>query len=377
MKEYKGWNTLLKVEDALRELQSKNILLVTGRSSYINGGAKTIMDKILIPYTLTHLPLFTELPNFEIIAQGITLAREKKIDTVIAIGGGNALDTAKSIAALAPQETNEYDKILTKKIAMKKPSLAKILVPTTAGTGSEATHFAVVYIGKEKYSLAHPSVLPEYAIVDPSLTLSLTPHITACTGMDALAQAIEAFWSVSSTEESKKYSREAIQLILPAIKDAVIHGYKNTREAMMYGSNLAGKAINIARTTAPHAVSYPITSYFSIPHGHAVGLTLPSFIAYNALVEDNDLQDKRGIHYVQNMFCELLEMLGCKNAAEAKIMMDSIMEKISLPTTLTACAIQEKDIPLILDHGFNPERIINNPRKISRKQLQTILQERL
>jgi len=377
MKEYIGWNTLQELGKIFVEQGSKRILLVTGKTSYKQSGAEAIVAPLFSGYDVTYFTLSEKLPTLETISKGVRIAQEKNIDTILAIGGGNALDTAKSIALLAMQSTTDYQGIIAKKVPITKPALAHILVPTTAGTGSEATHFAVVYISKEKYSLAHPSVLPEYAIVDPALTVSLPAYETAHTGMDALAQAIEAFWSVNSTEESKKYSREAIRLILPAIKDAVTRGYKDTREAMMYGAHLAGKAINIAKTTAPHAVSYPITSYFSIPHGHAVGLTLPSFIAYNALVEDNDLQDKRGIHYVQNMFCELLEMLGCKNAAEAKIMMDSIMEKISLPTTLTACAIQEKDIPLILDHGFNPERIINNPRKISRKQLQTILQERL
>ncbi len=372
MKEYLGWNTLSNIEDALRELGSKNILLVTGRSSYAACGAKAILDSILMSYTVTHFPVFTELPNLETITQGIECAREKKIDTVIGLGGGNALDTAKSIALLAPQETNDYAEIITKNSPVTKSALAKILIPTTAGTGSEATHFAVVYINKEKYSLAHPSALPEYAIIDPSLTLSLSPYVTACTGMDALAQAIEAFWSVNSTEESKRYSREAIRLILPTIAEVVIYGYKDAREAMLYGSHLAGKAINIARTTAPHALSYPFTAHYGIPHGHAVGLTLPAFMGYNGLCDR--IVDKRGENYVCSMLLELYGLLGAQTAEDAKKKIEHLMDAIQLQRRLSSWGITSENLAVLLQ-GVNEERLANNPCTIMRKDAEKILKE--
>lgn len=369
MKTYIGWNTLQKIEDALRELGSKNILLVTGRSSYATCGAKTTLDKILIPYVVTNFSIFTELPNLETITQGIGIAREKKIDTVIGLGGGNALDTAKSIAVLAPQETNDYAGIITKKAAIIQPTLPKILIPTTAGTGSEATHFAVVYIDKEKHSLAHASALPEYAIVDPSLTLSLTPYITAHTGMDALAQAIEAFWSVNSIEESKKYSREAIKRILPALELAVKNDTQ-AREAMLYGAHLAGKAINITKTTAPHALSYSLTVQYGIPHGHAVGLTLPSFMEYNS--QYRMVMDKRGIDYVRNTFLEIYDLLRVQTAEEAKEKIEKLMDAIHLQKRLSYWGITQEKIPFLLQ-SINEERLANNPCKVTSEDAERLL----
>jgi alcohol dehydrogenase class IV len=154
-----------------------------------------------------------------------------------------------------------------------------IAIPTTSGTGTEATCFAVVYIDKTKYSLKHSSILPDYTIIDPTLTHAMPPLVTAATGMDALAQAIESYWGVKSTHESQAYAREAITLTLAYLK-AACQNEVEARDAMSRAANLAGKAINLTETTACHAVSYPITSYFNVPHGHAVALTLASMFGY-------------------------------------------------------------------------------------------------
>src|SRR5207248_4789041 len=126
-----------------------------------------------------------------------------------------------------------------------------------------------------KYSVCHEFLLPDIAIVDPILTHKMSPRLTAITGMDALSQAIESYWSIHSTEESKGYAREAIRIIVDQLPKAVNEPTNDSRLAMARASHLAGKAINVTRTTAPHALSYALTSRFGVPHGQAVSLTLP------------------------------------------------------------------------------------------------------
>ena len=167
--------------------------------------------------------------------------------------------------------------LATNKAEISSPGKKLIAIPTTSGSGSEATHFAVVYVGGEKFSVAHPIyMLPNVVVLNPSLTYSMDSYQTALSGVDAFAQAMESYWSVNSTEESKKYSIEALELIIEHLPLAVNYN-DNSRDIMLHAANLAGKAINIAKTSGAHAISYVLTSKFNIPHGQAVALTLPAW----------------------------------------------------------------------------------------------------
>ena len=370
--EYIGQGKLSKIKDILKEIGSKSIMLVTGSSSYTRSGARDILDPILSGYNVTYFPVKRQIPTLETIIEGIRLARKDLVDTVIGLGGGNPLDTAKCIAVLSTQQIYDYGEAIMEKRAIKEKTLPKILIPTTAGSGSEATSFAVVYIDKEKYSFDNEKVLPEYVILDSNLSTTLPSYVTAYTGFDALAQAIESLWSVKSTKESKIYSREAIPLILSSIKKAMEND-NDSRRTMLYASNLAGKAINITRTTAPHSVSYPLTSYFDVPHGHAVALTFPSFVLYNAAGDETTMQDPRGSSYVNETLEELYSILGVKTARDAKKFFENIMDSIKLERKLSKFGIKNEDISRILDRGFNPERVLNNPRALDRNNLLLIL----
>jgi len=258
---------------------------------------------------------------------------------MIAIGGGSVIDMAKLIRA-----------------EVLKPLIA---IPTTAGSGSEATHFAVVYVKKIKHSLTF--IPPEISIVDPQFTLNLPKPIAASSGIDALSQAIESYWSVNSTEKSKQYSKEAI-LILKDLDRLIDNPTKHSRLAMAKAANLAGKAINITKTTAPHAISYPITSYFNIPHGHAVGLTLGDILVYNS----------KGNNKVKKTISEICNILGVEDAISAKEKIIRMMNTMGLETDTYKLEITtEKDIKLILDN-INLERLKNNPRKITQKYLNNL-----
>ena len=330
--------------------------------------------KFFVFWTFTAFSDFETNPKLKDIKKGISIFKKAKPNVVIAVGGGSVIDVAKAINALATNKSDPADYI-TGKEKITKPGKPLIAIPTTSGSGSEATHFAVVYIGKTKYSLAHEYILPNYALIDPQLTLTLPPQITASSGLDALGQAIEAYWSVNSTPVSKRYSSAALKIILPNLVKAVRAPTSRSRMAMSQASHLAGKAINLAKTTACHAISYPITAYFGVPHGHAVGLTLSSLLKYNAGISQNDTLDKRGVVYVKKAIKDLAKLIVGKNdVAEAATTIDGILTGVGLETRLSRLNIKtDQDIELIIKNGFNPDRVKNNPRLLTKEALRKIL----
>jgi len=188
--------------------------------------------------------------------------------------------------------------------------------------------------------------------------------------MDALSQAIESYWCIDSTEESKDYARKAIKLIMGNLIDAVDNPTRESREAMAEASFLAGKAINISRTTACHAIAYPITSYFGVPHGHAVALTLAQMLVYNSKVTEKDILDKRGINYVHETLKEIAGLIGADDIQDANKRITSLMEEIGLKTRLSEIGVKtDEDIEIIIKNGFNPQRVNNNPRLLTEETL--------
>lgn len=368
-----GVNSIRFLPGILARLGAKNIFLVTGKKSYTTSGAQQwVGDHLAGKANITHLQDFETSPKIDGIQRGIALMEEHPPDVVIAIGGGSVLDTAKIVNALAFQEGEPRAYIVEKRV-MKPIGRPLIAIPTTAGTGSEATSFAVVYIGKAKYSLKHDSILPTYAIVDPQFTLSLPPSITAETGMDALCQAVESYWNIHSNDVSKAYAVRAIELALEHLPVAVTNPTVASRESMSIAANLAGRAINITETTACHAISYPMTSYLGVPHGQAVALTLGEMLDYNSHVTDAGVLDERGVGHVRRTIDELIRLLGAVDVLGAKYRIRSFMKTIGLATTFGELRISEEGLEIIMQHGFNPERVRNNPRVLTQTALRDML----
>jgi alcohol dehydrogenase len=371
-KEFFGKNSIEKLKEILEIETFSKIFLVTGKNSYSISGAKEKINYLLSKFEVIHFTDFENNPKLEDIKKGIKLFKENNCDLTITIGGGSPIDVAKSINILSVNKESPDEYIQSKK-KLKVQGKKVIAIPTTAGSGSESTHFAVIYINKIKYSLSHESMLPNYSIVDPSLTLSLSKYQTACTGMDALSQAIESFWSTKSTEESREYSKEAIKLALESLEGATNSPTKENKENMAKASHLAGKAINISKTTACHSISYPITSHFNVPHGHAVALTLGEMLVLNSKVSDENIQDTRGIDYVKSIIEEINILLGTNSPEESKNKIKELIKNIGLKTKLSELKIN--DIELIIKGGFNPERVKNNPVKLREEELREILRE--
>lgn len=355
------------------ELGGTAAFVVTGKGSYKASGAEALLAAQLSGLRQLRFWDFHNNPRLEDAIRGRDACRAMAADLIIAVGGGSALDMAKLVAAFAAQQDEPLGYVLGDR-TQAATRLPLVAMPTTCGTGSESTQFAVVYVDGTKYSLSHPSMLPTAAIVDPELLIGLPAQVVAASGMDALCQAVEAFWSVHSTEASRRYSQDALALVLAHLETAVLAPNATARDAMSVAANLAGKAINIARTTAAHAVSYPITSYFHVPHGHAAALTLPSFIEFNAAVTADDVQDPRGLAFVQARMAELVGWFGAPDPAGAKARCAGLMATIGLATRLSELGISSgADLDTIVANGFNPQRVKNNPRCLSESGLRSLL----
>ena len=376
MLEYIGYDSIQELKEILKNNNFKKIFLVTGRKSFEQDEIKQVILKLLDGFDYYHFDDFTPNPNIIDIKKGLDIIKQENFDVIVAIGGGSVLDMAKSISIFSKND-EPPEKIIKKEVEITQKGIPLVRIPTTAGSGSEATHFAVVYIGKTKYSLANKKfMMPDFVIVDPQFTLTLPKKITAYTGMDALTQAIESFWNIYSTEESKNYSKKAIELIISNIVKSVHQPTRESRYNMAIAANYAGKAINITKTTACHAISYPMTSYFNVPHGHAVALTLPSMIVFNSEVNQNDVLDPRGVSFVKSKMNRLVSIIGASDFQDAKEKIMYIMKQINLETKLSELGINSsEDIDIIVKNGFTPNRVKNNPRLLTEIQLRKMLEE--
>lgn len=341
---YIGKGSISNLQKILKIHSGKKVFLVTGKSSYEKSGAKEIMESLLKETPYYRFSDFEENPKLEDVKKGIDLFNEEKCELTIAIGGGSVIDISKLINSLSQVGENLVETIKVNKLGQKP--FPFIAIPTTAGTGSEVTHFAVMYIDGEKYSFAHQYILPEYVIVDPQFTYSTPAYLTACTGADALCQAIESMWATGGNKESKEYAERAIKLVWNNLVEAVTNNDKASKDAVSEGAYWAGKAINISKTTASHALSYKMTSLFDVPHGHAVAITLAQVMKANYKSAKDDIH-------------KVLSLLGVSGLDKGVAELLSFWNKIGLSQKLGDFGIKEEDIPLL--SNCNLERLKNNP----------------
>lgn len=296
---------------------------------------------------------FQPNPQYESVVEGVRLFRSENCDAIAAVGGGSAMDVAKCIKLYSNLPgTGEHGRWLNEAVIPNHiPFLA---MPTTAGTGSEATRYAVIYYQGVKQSVTSQSLIPETVLLDPDALKTLPLYQRKATMMDALCHAIESYWSVNSTEESKRYGREAIQGVI-----ANMEGYlKNTKEGnagMMRAAHTAGKAINITQTTAGHAMCYKITSLFKVAHGH--GAILCNRILFPWMVENTHKStDPRGEAYLKKTLEEIGHAMGCRDAWSGAQRLAEIFKSLELEVPAAA-----KEQYQELKNSVNPVRLKNHP----------------
>ena len=357
----RGIGTLSQLSDIRAEFNAKTVMLVTGKASYSASGAKNTVDNVLQDDTIVHFSDFDVNPKIEDAERGVARAIEAGVDLIVGVGGGSVMDMAKLIKAFYthPERSNELAK---GEVAMTDPGIPMVLIPTTAGSGSEATHFAVVYIGFDKYSLASQLLLPDAIILDGLLIKSASPYQMACNGLDALAQAIESAWAAGSTEQSREYSFRAVSLCKQYLKAVLEPGAsEDALQGMMEASNLAGKAINISKTTAAHAWSYAITSHHSVPHGHAVWLTLPRIFEIHATASPEMVTDPRGMKHFQAIMTRLMDIWGIVSPEDSGRHLKSYLQAINIESGMEKLGANTAEKREFLSKQVNIQRMSNNP----------------
>lgn len=348
-----GKDSIRQIENILKKLRTKKYLLVCGRS-YPFLTIKNQIDAITVPHMT--FSQFTLNPSYSDVCKGVSLFNREKCDTIIAIGGGSAIDVAKCIKLYCKIDSsiNYLDQ------EYKDSGVPLIAIPTTAGTGSESTRYAVIYYEGQKQSITHDSIMPNYAILDSSVLKTLPIYQKKCTMLDALCQGIESWWSVNSNEESKVYSRTAVETIIKYMDPYLIDNDEFAAEQIMIAANYSGRAINITQTTAAHAMSYKLTSMYNLPHGYAVAICLPHIWGYMINNLDKCI-DSRGKVYLIKVFHEISYFLGAKNPEDAVNNFYEILEKLQVSKPQVD---NSKDIDT-LSESVNPSRLKNNPVYLS------------
>lgn len=361
--------SIKELPTALSAISAERLFLVLDKGAYEFCGAKSALETCFANKVISIFDRFELNPKIEDVERGIEQYRNFRPDIVIALGGGTAIDLAKLISAFAVQKSASRD-IAVGRASIEDVCKPLIAIPTTAGTGSEATHFAVVYVDGEKYSVANQSLLPTYAVLDWTLTQSLPRNMTAATGLDAFCQAIESIWAVAANEESLTYALEAAQLAFTHLPAATNAPTEVARRAMCRASHLAGRAINITKTTAPHALSYYLTSRHGVPHGMAVACTLTRLLDFNAGVTEDDCCDPRGAQAVRERIGRILGIVGSTGLEEASEAIKKMLSSVGCPSLPDI--IEGDDLSRMVD-SVNVERLMNNPRRASRSQLLRLL----
>lgn len=359
-----GNGTFDTLPDHIRELKASRPLVVLDKNLAGTGfrdRVKELLNKEGFKMTLFDKQVEAE-PRLEVADEGVKVALKGKCDIVVGIGGGSAMDVAKAVAVLAAKNKKAADYLGLNKVS--GPGLPKIMVPTTAGTGSEVT-FTSVFVRqnlKKKEGMNSPYLYPDLALLDPMLTLSLPPVATASTGVDALCHAIESYTSVNASPMSEMFSLEAIQLISSSLRTCVHDGDNlEAREKMLLGSLYAGLGLANAGVGAVHSLSYPLGGKYGVSHGLANTVLLPYVMSFNlpgALEKFTVIAEVMG---------EITDDLPLREAAYLAVeAVQSLIEDCGIYTTLEDLNIPEEDFPELAKLAMTVTRPLeNNPRKVT------------
>ena len=310
--------------------------------------------------------IFTEVennPSFESCQQAIAFGNSRSFDSILAIGGGSVMDTAKVV--MAALGTGLFS--LKDLLSFKEPfphRIPSIFIPTTHGTSSEVTMWATIWNrqNKKKYSLMHSELYPDIAILDGSLTLSLPHDISLSTTLDALSHGFEAIWSKNANPQSTQYAIQAICLLLENI-DGLKQDFGDIqiRRKLLTASNIAGLAFSNTKTAAAHSISYPLTSLFNIPHGIAASMPLLPLIEIN----QNAIEEE--LHQIRTN-------LNLKNNSALKDLIAAIPGGL-IKFNLRDWGINLKQISELTELSFTKGRMDNNIIDLTKDDVSGILHE--
>jgi alcohol dehydrogenase class IV len=384
-----GNGAIQKLGELLKNMNARNIFLITDKGIVQSGILRTVMN--ILDKDNFQVKVFdgtTPEPPISVVLECYDYAKKEiNADVIIGLGGGSSIDLAKVVALLVAHGGRPQDYFGEN--AIPSPIAPLIAIPTTAGTGSEVTSVAVVTDTDNniKVGISNNYLRPAVALLDPELTLQLPPYVTACSGIDALAHAIEAYLAKDfkyiqadgdilfqgSAPISDTLALQAIELISKNLITAVQQGTNlEARSNMLLGSLLAGLAFSNAGTAAAHALAYPIGGLAKSPHGEVTGLLLPYVIDFNARTMEDKIRRLSQALLIPS--ANYQSSLDTTKAVVAHII--DILQQIGLPTRLSSIGITKEQLPEIAEKAIKIERLIrNNPRTATIKGFIDLLEK--
>jgi len=346
----KGKSNYQKLKKNLKDHKLKKLFLVV--FDYTN--EPLLVENLKKDFDVTIFRDFTPNPKYEEVVNGVKEFKKSKAKAIIAIGGGSCIDVSKCIKVYSTMD----EKINYLEQEIKNNKIKFIAIPTTAGTGSEQTRYAVIYYNNKKQSVTSNYLLPDVVYFDNSFLKTLPLFQKKSTVLDTLSHSIESYWSINRTSESIKYSKKAIKLVLDNLDDYLMDE-ETSYDKMFLASFYAGCAINITQTTAGHAMAYKLTSLYNIPHGLATMLVNSELLPY--MIDHN--KDKK----LERIFDNLRKILYLINFDELKVYFHNLLVKLDLLNI----NVNKKDIDELVDN-VNIDRLKNNPYKLEKEDIRKI-----
>ncbi|MBD3261132.1 MAG: iron-containing alcohol dehydrogenase [Candidatus Altiarchaeales archaeon] len=351
-----GLNTFSEVEVILNKVNPKNILLFRGSSSVKkHGHLDTLLGFSDADYTQVKV---NREPDDKLIEESLDHAQDA--DIVIGLGGGSVLDAAKAVAVLAENNVALCD-VLEDNTLLTEPSLPFLAIPTTSGTGSEVTRVSVVSdtVRDVKISFRSKHMYPDYAVVDPALTLSCPRPVTASTGLDALTHALESYTSRASTPVTELFAYESLKLIEESLLGAYQRGDNiGFRQKMAKASLFAGMALSNSGVGMCHGIAHAIGHRFRIPHGVICGFLLPYSVQENGVVQEK--------------YSQAAQAFGLSDASQLTQYLFDLNRELGLKKTLSEYGVGGEDLPWIAENSFSGSMRVN-PKKMTKSGVSDLL----
>ena len=361
-------NSINDTKNFINDKSFKKIFILCGKKSFISSGATTLVKDINPNQEIKLFYKKSEIPVLEELIEIIKEIRNFKPDLILAIGGGTIMDYAK-IANVVDVRDDLKKLIENYSYPFQKRYTKLAVIPTTAGSGAEVTSNAVIYVNGIKHSFESELLVPDNYFLVPEYLISAPGKIKASAGFDAIAQALESLISKKSNEKSVDHALKSLKISLVSYLPYLKNPNLNNAAEMSIAANLAGKAISISKTTAPHATSYPFTSLFNISHGHAVGLFFEKFFKFNYL----NLDKSETSFDLKKRYDQIFNLFNVQNIDDFSSKISSIKKQANLEDDLTKLNIDINKSSENIINGINLLRLGNNPVKINGKDIYNII----
>lgn len=361
-----GVGSISQLSTLAKESKAKNVIMLVDKNVYETGIASGV-EEILSQYDTKIITDVPPEPEYTQVLKIYDEVKDGKFDLIIAVGGGSVMDTAKILSVLA---TNyDYAQDILNPSLIKNRGITSVFIPTTAGTGSEATPNSIVVVPEKelKVGIVNSNFIPDYVILDAEMTLKLPPSVTASTGIDAFCHAIECFISKKANPFSDMYALKAISLIAGNIRKAYSEGSDiSARENMLLAAFYGGMCIASSSTVAVHALSYPLGGKYRIPHGVSNAILLPYVMEYNA-------------DYVKDRFRHVATAMGIDFSSSdttSKRVVEEIFKMIddlNIPRDLKQYGITKNDLEILVEGSAAVTRLLdNNPKPMTKEDIKDI-----